>query len=59
MMVVDLRKFVTDLQTDAYDLWGTVRFVPPAAARAVVEKAAASRAQAIADGDEPPPLTAD
>ena len=56
VMVVDLRKFVSDMQTDAYDLWATVRFVPPAAARGVMEKAAAGRAKAIADGDEPPPL---
>jgi hypothetical protein len=37
--------------------WSVVRFIPPAQAAAVVQKAQAARAKAIEDGDEPPPLT--
>ena len=56
LMVIDLRKLVTDMQTDTYSLWSTVVFVPSGGAMAILEAQQAKNAAAVADGDEPPPL---
>jgi len=65
LMAVELAKLVEDMQKPVYSLWHTVRFVTSgaaielltcqSAANKMVDKAAAKE-QAIANGDEPPPL---
>jgi hypothetical protein len=57
IMVIDLRKFVDDLQTEKYALWSSVHFVPSGAAVEVLTRQQKQNEQAKADGDEPPALT--
>ena len=56
LMVVDLRRFIDDLQTDKYALWSTVQFVPSGAAVAVLKSQQKDAAQRAANGDDPPAL---
>ena len=56
LMVIDLRRFIDDMQTGKYDLFSTVTFVPSGAAVAVLANQQRQNEQAQADGAEPPPL---
>ena len=43
LMVVELRKFVEDMQTPVYSLWHTVRFITSSAAVAIITGQNAAR----------------
>lgn len=55
LIVMDLRVLVEQMKTDATH-WSLIRFIPSSRVMAIVNREKARMAQAIAEGDEPPPL---